>query len=225
MRRAVFLDRDGTINHMVYNPQFGLVDSPANPDEFQLLPGAGEAIRQINGMGLLAIVVSNQPGVAKGKFTLPLLEAMTSKMHQELKRTHAKLDSVHYCLHHPDAALPEYRLRCECRKPKPGLVRQAARKLEIDLANSYLVGDGITDLLAGQLAGCRTLFVSSRKCYICDEMTRHDVRPDYVVSSLGEAVQVIQEIQRGDGRHLSPHVPCRAFTGTLLVSSGESVPA
>ena len=224
MRRAVFLDRDGTINRMVYNPEFGLVDSPANPDEFELVPGVGEAIRQINQIGLLAIVVSNQPGVAKGRFSLPLLEATTRKMHLELEQAGAKLDAVFYCLHHPEAIAGEYRAACDCRKPKPGLLYQAARDFDIDLSNSYLVGDGITDLLAGRSAGSLTLFIiSSRKCYICDELGKHEVQPDYVVASLTEAVQVIQKIESGDRQDLSQHLPGCPLVAPATMVARDSV--
>ncbi len=153
MQRAVFLDRDGTLNAMVYNPDFGLVDSPANPLEFTLLPGACAAIRRINQAGMLAVVVSNQPGVAKGKFTPAILMQITQKMHGELQHNGAKLDAVYYCLHHPEAALDDLRLTCECRKPKPGLLLRAAQELDIDLARSFMVGDGITDIQAGRKRG------------------------------------------------------------------------
>ena len=195
MRRAVFLDRDGVLNAMVYNPEFGTVDSPASPEEFQLLPGAAEAVRGINELGLLAIVASNQPGVAKGRFTLALLEATTRGMHQALAAAEARLDAVYYCLHHPGAVLPEYRAVCECRKPKPGLLLKAAREWNIDLAGSYVVGDGIVDLRAGRAAGATTIFVNARKCYYCEELNRQGARPDYWVPGLAEAVALIAQLE------------------------------
>jgi D-glycero-D-manno-heptose 1,7-bisphosphate phosphatase len=191
MRRAVFLDRDGTINAMVYHPEFGLVDSPANPDEFQLLPGAVEAIRRINAAQLLAVVVSNQPGIAKGKFTPALLDAMTGKMKHLLAQQGGHLDAVYYCLHHPEALLPEYRMVCTCRKPQPGLLLQAAEALEIDLAHSFMVGDSIKDILTGQAAGVTTFFLGSGKCDACREMERLGASPDYIVRDLGEAVTMM----------------------------------
>jgi D-glycero-D-manno-heptose 1,7-bisphosphate phosphatase len=194
MKRAVFLDRDGTINAMVYNPDFGLVDSPQNPGEFRLLPGAGEAIRAIHDAGFLTVVVSNQPGVAKGKCTPALLEAITEKMRQGLAEDGARLDAVYYCLHHPEAALPDYRAVCDCRKPKPGLLLRAAQELGIDLNASFLVGDGITDLLAGMQAGVTTVFVSSRKCYICDDLERQGAEPEFTVPDLLGAARLISSI-------------------------------
>src|ERR1044071_151723 len=111
-RRAVFIDRDGVINRMCWQAEFGTVDSPANPDEFELLPGAGASIGELNRLGLLVIVVSNQPGIAKGKFTPALLAAMQSKMIAGIRAAGGELDAIYNCLHHPEALLAEYRTRC-----------------------------------------------------------------------------------------------------------------
>jgi D-sedoheptulose 7-phosphate isomerase len=197
MKKAVFLDRDGTLNRMVYNPDYGLVDSPASPDDFILLPGVAESIRAINRNGLLAVVVSNQPGVAKGKIKQAVLDEITQKMNSELKQEGARLDGVYYCLHHPDSVFEEYRLHCECRKPKPGLLMQAAQELDIDLAHSYMIGDGITDIIAGDEVGCTTVLVGPRKCYICHELAQQNTVPDYVVSDLSEAVDMILAVEQG----------------------------
>jgi D-glycero-D-manno-heptose 1,7-bisphosphate phosphatase len=198
MQRAVFLDRDGVINKMVYNPDYGLVDSPIRPSEFVLLPAVSEAIKEINNLGLLAIVISNQPGIAKGKFSKALLDAMTDKLHQELNSQDAKIDGVYYCLHHPDAELEEYRVNCTCRKPKPGLLEQAARDWNINLSASYLVGDGITDIMAGLAVGATCLYVGSRKEYIIDEFHRNGVEPDYIVGNLLVAAHLIRKIENGE---------------------------
>jgi D-glycero-D-manno-heptose 1,7-bisphosphate phosphatase len=198
MERAVFLDRDGVINTMVYNPDYGMVDSPANLEEFEFMPGVAKAISEIKAMGFLVIVVSNQPGIAKGKFTSEILEAVTSKMTRTLAREGAGVDAVYYCLHHPKANVLKYRQVCACRKPSPGLLLRAAQDWNIDLAESFMVGDGITDVAAGQSAGARTFFISPRKCYICDEFVRHEVNPDFVVKDLWEASSVIRQIEQGN---------------------------
>jgi len=187
-RGAVFLDRDGVINAYVYNPEFGTVDSPAHPDEFVLLPGSAQAIAELNRMGFPVVVVSNQPGIAKRKFTPALLASMTEKMHAEAGNAGGRLDGVYYCLHHPESELPDYRMICNCRKPSPGLLLQAAEDLNLDLAKSYMVGDGVMDVVAGARAGATTIFVSPRKCYICDELVKQNVRPTLMVSSLRDAV-------------------------------------
>lgn len=183
------------INAMVYHAEFGLVDSPARPDEFEMLPGVATAVKQIHDLGFLAIVISNQPGIAKGKYTPELFEATTAKMHAELAAGGAGLDDVFYCLHHPNAALDAYRTVCDCRKPRPGMLLEAAQKWDIDLDASYFVGDGITDVQAGAAAGVTTLLVNARKCYICDELARKAVEPDFVVKDVGTAVAVIAALQ------------------------------
>ena len=196
-RSAVFLDRDGVINRMVYNPDFGLVDSPHNVDQFQLLPGVPEAVPLLNEMGLFAVVVSNQPGIAKGKFTPAILESMTDKMHHKLAELNGRLDAVYYCLHHPDAILQEHRVVCDCRKPKPGLLKKAAMDLEINLGSSFMIGDGLTDILAGRDAGCTTILLGEHKCDACEMMHELDAWPDFLVSDLMEAVKLIQHHRFG----------------------------
>jgi D,D-heptose 1,7-bisphosphate phosphatase len=186
---AVFLDRDGVINTYVYNPEFGTVDSPSNPDEFQLNTGVAEAVSALRAMGVLVIVVSNQPGIAKGKFSAELLKAMTAKM---LDACGNQIDDVYYCLHHPQASNPQYLANCECRKPKPGMLLEAAAKWEIDLGSSYMVGDGLTDVLAGRAAGTQTILVNERKCYLCEEMARYNATPNFFAKNLAGAVNVIK---------------------------------
>lgn len=198
-RRAVFVDRDGVINRMHLNADFGLVDSPANPDQLELLPGVGRAVRSLNEIGLAVVVVSNQPGIAKGKLTLVLLRAMEEKMRSGIAADGGKVDAIYNCLHHPEAVVDGYRVRCDCRKPEPGLLLKAAADLSIDLSRSYTVGDGVTDIAAGKAAGTTALFVSSRKCYNCDALIEHQTWPDYIVSDLGEAASVILNLETGDG--------------------------
>lgn len=195
MNRAVFLDRDGVINAMVYYREHGILDSPLNPDEFKLLEGVGEAIKSINEMGMLTVVVSNQPGIAKGKFTLELLEAMTKKMEVELASYGAYLNRVYYCLHHPYAVLPEYRKNCNCRKPKPGLLLRGCRELKIDPQKSYAIGDGLIDIQAGKAIGCRTVLLAKLKCELCHFMEESGIKPDFIVTNLLEAVKFIRQME------------------------------
>ena len=197
-RWATFLDRDGVINAMVTDPEFGLVDSPANSEQFRLLPGVGAAIAALNRLGGLVVVVSNQPGIAKGKLTPELLAAMDRKMVAEVGAAGGTVDAIIYCLHHPEASLAPYRMACSCRKPKAGLLTHAAREWGIDLARSFMVGDGVTDIAAGQAAGAKTIFLSSRKCYICDALLEHGAWPDFQVPDLPAAAAVIVQIVSGD---------------------------
>jgi D-glycero-D-manno-heptose 1,7-bisphosphate phosphatase len=204
--RAVFIDRDGVINRMFYHTEFGILDSPANPDQFELLPRVGEAIGELNSLGLVAIVVSNQPGIAKGKFTPALLEAMERKMFSGIEAAGGRLDAVYNCLHHPEAALHEYRVRCGCRKPEPGMLLKAASEWNIDLSGSYMIGDGTTDIETGRAVSATTFFVNSRKCYNCDALAEHEAWPDYLVSDLSEAATVIRKLEAGESASVQPFV-------------------
>lgn len=151
-QRAVFLDRDGTINEY----RGFLTDI----EEFHLLPGAGEAIRLLNRTEVLVILVTNQPVIARGEVTEEQLEEIHRKMETLLGAEGAYVDAIYYCPHHPDSGfageIPELKRACDCRKPKPGMLLQAADDYHIDLAVSWMVGDQKTDIQAGKNAGCHT---------------------------------------------------------------------
>ena len=153
---AVFLDRDGTINKYV-----GFL---TRPEEMELIDGAAEAIRQINQSGCLAIVVTNQPVIARGDVTWERLGEIHRKMETLLGRAGAYLDDIFICPHHPDRGfpgeIPAYKISCGCRKPKPGLLLQAAKQYNIDLSKSWMIGDSQQDMEAGRCAGCQTILVS-----------------------------------------------------------------
>jgi D,D-heptose 1,7-bisphosphate phosphatase len=150
-QRAIFLDRDGTINKYK-----GFL---TNPEDFELLPGVAETIRTINHSGYLCIVVSNQPVIARGDCTFEELQTIHDKMETLLGKEGAFVDGIYYCPHHPDKGFkgerPEYKIDCDCRKPKAGLLLQAAKDWNIDLSQSYMIGDSDRDVEAGQNAGCK----------------------------------------------------------------------
>lgn len=154
-QKAVFLDRDGTLNKYV-----GFL---TEPERLELIPGAAEAIRRINQSGYLAIVVTNQPVIARGECTWEELQEIHNRMETLLGKEGAFLDGIYVCPHHPDKGFegerPEYKGPCDCRKPKPGLLLQAARDFNIDLGSSYMIGDSGADVQAGQNAGCRESFL------------------------------------------------------------------
>lgn len=154
-QRAVFLDRDGTINRYV-----GFL---RDIEQFELLHGAAEAIRSINASGRLAIVITNQPVIARGEVTREQLREIHDKMETLLGQEGAYVDAIYYCPHHPHKGflgeVPELKIECGCRKPKPGLLLQAAEDYNIDLTKSWMVGDAESDMLAGKAAGCQTLLV------------------------------------------------------------------
>jgi D-glycero-D-manno-heptose 1,7-bisphosphate phosphatase len=209
MRRAVFLDRDGVINALCYDLEHGLVDSPLNPDQFHLLPGVGEAISILERLGFLRVLVSNQPIIAKGKSTRALLDAITARMHTDLAMAGATLDATYYCLHHPQATLEDYRIECDCRKPRPGLLLRAGQELGIDMTRSFMIGDGLTDIQAGRQAGCTTIWIGSRRCDTCRIAEREEAVPDLVAAHLLEAAQIIHTLEgesNGDlSRYVQPH--------------------
>lgn len=150
-QKAIFLDRDGTINKMV-----GFV---TKPEQFELIEGAAEAIKAINKSGYLAIVVTNQPVIARGDCTFEELQTIHDKMETELGKVGAFVDAIYVCPHHTDKGFegerPEYKCNCDCRKPKPGLLLQAAKDFNIDLSESYMIGDSHRDVEAGENAGVR----------------------------------------------------------------------
>ena len=193
MNKAIFLDRDGVINEIVYHKEMGILDSPSNPDEFKLLPDVGKAINKFHELGFKTIVISNQPGLAKDKFTMDIFKKIQKKMEQELAKTGSYLDGQYYCLHHPEGTNKEYTKVCECRKPKPGLILKAAEKHDIDLANSWMIGDGVTDIKAGQNAGCKTILIGRMKCELCNLLEDENAKPDFIASNLYKASFIIEK--------------------------------
>ena len=155
-RKAIFLDRDGTINENM--------DIHPSVENFCLLPGAADAIRKINETHYLAVVVTNQPMIAKGFLTFPELEKIHKKMETLLGNERAYLDRIYFCPHHPEKGfageLPVLKVDCDCRKPKPGMLLQAARDLNIDLSNSWMIGDSLSDIEAGRRAGCNAILLN-----------------------------------------------------------------
>ncbi|MFC1988432.1 D-glycero-alpha-D-manno-heptose-1,7-bisphosphate 7-phosphatase, partial [Chloroflexota bacterium] len=142
MNRAVFLDRDGVINELVYFEEPGIIDSPFTVEQLRLFPWVGEAINSLTEAGYKVSIVSNQPGIAKGHLSQPTFEKIEQKMKGDLLQNGASVDGEYYCFHHPDAMIDSLRINCECRKPKPGLLFRAARELNVDLSQSWMVGDG-----------------------------------------------------------------------------------
>ncbi len=193
MNRAVFLDRDGVINSLVYHRDKGIIDSPFTVGQFKIIPGARRAISKLKRLRLKVVVVSNQPGIAKGHFTMRTLGRMTDKMRRSLAAGGADVDGIYYCLHHPSARIRKYRSRCSCRKPRPGLLIRAAREMRLNLRNSFMIGDNISDMEAGKAAGCTTLFIGNWKCDHCRFMRAKKVTPDHIAVDVADAAAIIQK--------------------------------
>jgi D-glycero-D-manno-heptose 1,7-bisphosphate phosphatase len=191
-RRAVFLDRDGVINALIYHRDQGIVDSPFTIRQFSVLPRVPQAIRLLNDLGLVVVVASNQPGIAKRHFEEKLLRKFESKLRKSLAKGGAHIDAEYYCLHHPDASLRKYRKHCGCRKPASGMLLQAAEDLGVSLPDSYMIGDGLTDIEAGNAAGCRTIFIGRWKSEYEHFIHPPDLRPTFVAKDLWQAAKVIE---------------------------------
>ena len=188
--RAVFLDRDGVINELVYHQEQEVIDSPFTVNQFKLMPGVPEAIKLIQQAGYLAVLVSNQPGIAKGHMTPATFEAIKNRMRVELEKSATVLDAEYYCLHHPEAVVVQYKVKCDCRKPKPGLLLLASREMDIDLGRSWLIGDNLSDIEAGKSAGCKAILLGTMKCELCSLIEQRKEKPDAIVNSLIEAVAI-----------------------------------
>jgi histidinol-phosphate phosphatase family protein len=151
MRRAVFLEKDGTLlDNVPYN---------VDPTRVTLARGAGGALRALKADGFLLVVVSNQPGVALGRFALQALTSVERRIQELLASSGATVDAFYYCPHLPQGANVRYAVRCLCRKPQPGLLRKAARDWQIDLTRSWLIGDVLDDIEAGNRTSCQTVLV------------------------------------------------------------------
>lgn len=185
MNKAIFIDRDGTISEEV-----GYIN---HPSRFRVFPYAAEAIRLASEMGWLAIMVTNQAGVARGYFTEDMIHTVHGLLENDLKAQGARLDSIYYCAHHPSVGEPPYRFDCDCRKPKPGLILRAAADLNIDLSKSWMIGDRYSDIELARNAGVNSGFVLSGYGRGEWEHQRRDWKhePDLVAEDLLEAVRKI----------------------------------
>ena len=192
LNRAVLTDRDGVINEMIYQSDPGIVDQPYAPSKFELVPGIGPALRSMRDAGYKLVVVSNQPGVAKKHFSMATFKKMQAKMRRLLAKEGVRLDAEYYCFHHPQGKIAKYRVDCACRKPKPGMLLDAARDLDLDLARSVMIGDGLYDVMAGRRAGCKTILVANLNALLSRKMDELDAHPDYVARNLAEAADIVR---------------------------------
>ena len=188
--RAIFLDRDGTINEEV-----GYIE---HLDRLRIIPEAYEAIRLINVSSFMAVVVTNQAGIAKGLFNEAFVKQTKERLQEYLRQKGAAIDAFYFCPHHPTEGVPPYRRVCDCRKPAPGLFYQAARDMDIDLAASFMVGDRYRDMEAAHRAGVKGVLVKTG--YGADvlenigpDQETPEAKPDHIAENILEAVHWILE--------------------------------
>ncbi len=197
-RRAVFLDRDGTINKDVgYPNSYSAID---------IFPYSFEAVRKLNQSGLLAVIITNQSGVGRGLIIEKNLEEIHQQMKEAFFRRGARFDGIYYCPHYPFSPSPEYRKNCQCRKPLPGMALKAARELHIDLKNSYMVGDKVEDMLFGVNIGARPILcLTGFGRESLPKLEEKGIKPAFVAKTLLEAVDWIQreeeKINPDDGQN------------------------
>lgn len=191
--KALFLDRDGTLVVARHYPR--------GPEELELYPSVGAALRPIQDAGFRLVMITNQSGLAHGYFDADALTRMHDHLRAELGRDGVQLDGVYHCPHHPDGVVKELAVPCDCRKPRPGMIRQAARDLDIDPSRSWFVGDILDDMEAGQRAGCRTVLVDLGT----ESETSLPLRqPDYVGRDMSHALAIIAAVEHlGDAADLA----------------------
>jgi D,D-heptose 1,7-bisphosphate phosphatase len=182
--KAVFIDRDGVINKNLFDENDGL-KSPSKPSEFIFLPRVIGAIKLLKKIGFKIAVVSNQPGVAFGNIKETVLTKITKKM-----RTKIDVDGVYYCKHHPD-----YTGECICRKPKDGLLKKAANRLNVDISQSYMIGDNLTDIKAGK--NCKNTFLVAFNFNTIKQIKAKGTKADYYVYDLYDAAKIIKQLEVG----------------------------
>jgi len=192
LRKAVFLDRDGVINEMVYVKEHGYVDSPSTTKQFKLIKGVTKAVKILKKRGYVIIIISNQPGIAKGYFDKKTFELISKKMNKIFLNFNTAIDGEFYCFHHPNAKLKKFKKRCSCRKPGIGLVKKAAKIHEVDLKKSYVIGDGIVDMIIAKKAGCAGIFVGNVNSSITKLFDDKKAWPKYIANNLLNATNFIK---------------------------------
>jgi D-glycero-D-manno-heptose 1,7-bisphosphate phosphatase len=202
LKAAVFLDRDGTIIEDA--------DYLVRPDQARLIPGAAAALRRLNDLRIPVVIVTNQSAVARGMATESDVAAVNDRLRVLLAASGAHVDGIYYCPHHPDIGEPPYRRACDCRKPRPGLLQQAARELGLDLAASAMIGDNLRDLEAGAAAGCATLMLVRTGHGVIDEAQAKAARlpaPAVICDDLAAAVDQWLSQRTTDNQHAAARRP------------------
>lgn len=196
MKPAIFIDRDGVLNEMVYDENHGLLDSPRRVEQVRMIKGAGRFLKQARDAGYITVVVTNQPGVAKATLTIAELQTVHDELARQLNQEGTSWDDLYFSPYHPKPGprgLPEYTRISDCRKPGPGMLLAAAEKHGIDFTRSWMIGDGIVDVQAGKAAGCRTILITGLKISQIEQFVKlENATPDAVVKNLDEAWSVIR---------------------------------
>ncbi|MDO8662422.1 MAG: HAD-IIIA family hydrolase [Candidatus Omnitrophota bacterium] len=187
MSGAIFLDRDGVINQLVYNPKTKEYESPLSEKDLKIIPRIFRPLKKLKKKGFLLFIISNQPSYAKGKTTLETLCKIHKLLHRKMAGKGIVFSEYFYCYHHPEGVVKNYSRKCLCRKPKPYFILKAKRKYGLDMQQSWFIGDQDCDVLCGQAAGIRSILIQERR----SKNKRGQSQPDAYVGSLDEAVGII----------------------------------
>ncbi|MBN1595728.1 transaldolase [candidate division FCPU426 bacterium] len=216
VKPAVFLDRDGVINQLVWNPTTREYESPHDVRDMKLQPGALQALRDLQQQGWELILISNQPSYAKGKTTLEEIKAIQAKLHAWLTEAGIRFRAYYYCYHHPQGIVPDYSGACECRKPNPYFVHKAVAEHCLDAKNSWLVGDQDSDILCGQNAGLRTILLTETR----SRKKRGQSRPDYTAANLAAAAAILSKYQEA---RTGEHMKAKAKLKIKIFADGANI--
>ncbi len=187
MNRAVFLDRDGVINKLVFNSKTDEYESPHEPNDAELMPNVLSPIKTLYEKGYHIFVISNQPSFAKGKTTLDNIKEIHQKLQAEIENHGIRITEYYYCYHHPEGIVPGYSGICECRKPKHFFIDKAKNDYDLSLPESWMVGDQDSDIECGKNAGAKTIMILNEH----SGKKRGNSIPDYLANNLSEAVNLI----------------------------------
>lgn len=187
MNKAVFLDRDGVINELIFNPQTEEYESPLTEDDLKIAPEIFTLLKKLRDQGFLLLMISNQPNYAKGKATLELLDKIHQRLAKQMVANGIEFTEYFYCYHHPNGIVDGYAGECICRKPKPYFLIEAQKKYDINMKQSWFVGDQDSDVQCGQAAGVKTILINEAH----SQKKRGSSLPDYYVNDFAEAVEVI----------------------------------
>lgn len=216
-RRALFLDRDGTLVHPRHYP--------STPEDLILYDGIGEQLRVLQTAGFQLVVITNQAGIARGYFTEHALLRMHEHLERELARFDVHIDGIYYCPHHPQGVIPELAITCECRKPQPGMLLRAAEELQIDLRRSWFIGDILDDIEAGNRAGCGTILVDLGTESLPTRLVR---RPHFVARDTQHALAILAGLEglgsMADMEYLPPSWRLQMPVYSVLPSAKVAVP-
>lgn len=186
-RKAVFLDRDGVLNRLVWNPLTRAFESPLRPEDLVLCDDIIDPLKRARAAGYMLFIVSNQPNYAKGKTTLESISEIAENCLNDLNRGGIPIDRAYYCLHHPEGIIREYSFQCVCRKPEPFFLLQAQKDYQLNLRESWMIGDRDSDVECGRRAGCLTVLIENPQ----SAQYQGESHPDYVAKDVSDAVSYI----------------------------------